>query len=127
MFKISHLDHVALTVSDPKRSADWYRKILGLEFQFEGAWPEGPIAVGTGTCWIALFGIERPPGKPSPDHDTIALRHFAFRVSAHDFQEARRWFSDQGVAFHFEDHGIAQSVYLRDPDGHEVELTTYLR
>ena len=30
-----------------------------------------------------------------------------------------------GIDFRFEDHGNAHSVYLRDPDGHTIELTTY--
>ena len=25
----------------------------------------------------------------------------------------------------FSDHGISHSVYLNDPDGHQIELTTY--
>ena len=26
---------------------------------------------------------------------------------------------------HFSDHGLSHSIYLRDPDGHQIELTTY--
>jgi len=25
----------------------------------------------------------------------------------------------------FQNHGIAHSIYFRDPDGHELEITTY--
>jgi len=31
----------------------------------------------------------------------------------------------KGMEFHFEDHSISHSIYLRDPDGYEIELTTY--
>jgi len=30
-----------------------------------------------------------------------------------------------GVAAHCSDHGISHSIYLRDPEGHQIELTTY--
>ena len=30
-----------------------------------------------------------------------------------------------GVEVHFSDHEISHSIYFADPDGHELELTTY--
>ena len=29
------------------------------------------------------------------------------------------------VAITVSDHGIAQTVYISDPDGHRIEITTY--
>jgi catechol 2,3-dioxygenase-like lactoylglutathione lyase family enzyme len=31
----------------------------------------------------------------------------------------------RGIEFHEGDHGVAWSVYLPDPDGYQVEITTY--
>lgn len=31
----------------------------------------------------------------------------------------------QGIACEFQDHGIAHSIYFCDPDGHQIEITTY--
>jgi catechol 2,3-dioxygenase-like lactoylglutathione lyase family enzyme len=54
-----------------------------------------------------------------------ALRHVAFRVDRASFEEARAELQRAGLDVHFEDHGIARSIYVRDPDGHVIELTTY--
>jgi catechol 2,3-dioxygenase-like lactoylglutathione lyase family enzyme len=53
------------------------------------------------------------------------MRHFAFRVDRENFEAAQKAFRDQGIEFEFADHGPAQSVYISDPDGHTVEITTY--
>jgi len=31
----------------------------------------------------------------------------------------------RGIKFEFQDHEIAHSIYFRDPDGHQLEITTY--
>ena len=33
--------------------------------------------------------------------------------------------AEQHIPFSFEDHTLAHSIYVFDPDGHRVELTTY--
>ena len=37
----------------------------------------------------------------------------------------RRRFGRSGIEFRFSDHGACHSVYFKDPDGHQIELTTY--
>ena len=73
--------------------------------------------------------VLRGPGgtepKPSPGRDVLATRHVAFRTDARSFGEARTELSDRGIEVEFQDHGIAHSIYFRDPDGHELEITTY--
>jgi hypothetical protein len=49
----------------------------------------------------------------------------AFRVTRAGLEEARDAFRRLDVGFSFEDHGIARSLYVHDPDGHKVGLTTY--
>ena len=53
------------------------------------------------------------------------MQHFAFRVSRADFEEAQRDFQRREIKYKFQDHDIAHSIYIYDPDGYEVELTTY--
>jgi hypothetical protein len=57
-FTIGTVGHFVLTVRDPRRSAKWFVRVLGLrkEFEFE----EG-IAVGNDNVTIVLS-----KGKPSP-------------------------------------------------------------
>ena len=53
------------------------------------------------------------------------MRHFAFRLDSANFERAQVELSERQIPFRFEDHTMAHSMYLADPDGHRVELTTY--
>ena len=122
--KLEGLDHIALAVSDVERSVQWYVEVLGLERQHEGAWGGIPKFVGKGASGIAFFPASDPAGslgKPRP----VRMLHFALRADRGNFRRAQDELKQRGIAFHFEDHGIAHSIYFRDPDGHELEITTY--
>mgnify|MGYP000211720353 FL=1 len=124
-FKLDRIDHVALTVRDVKRSVAWYKEVLGLERRYQEAWGDYPAVVGAGETSLALFPCESPNPKPRPDHDTIAMRHVAFAMDRANFQQAQARFQELGIKFDFEDHTICHSIYISDPDGHQLEVTTY--
>jgi len=125
MFKIEHLDHVALAVKDLKRATQWYQEVLGLERRYQEAWGEVPTMLGAGNTCIALFPTTTQEPKPTPDDNTIAMRHLAFRVSRKNFVQAQQELSRRAISFEFEDHDVAHSIYFSDPDGQRLELTTY--
>jgi catechol 2,3-dioxygenase-like lactoylglutathione lyase family enzyme len=125
MFSIEGIDHIALAVSDVERSVAWYKEVLGLERRYEDAWGSYPAMVGVGTTSIALFPVEGPVAKPSPGRDVLAMRHFAFRADRANFDLARRELSQRGIPLEAQHHGVSESIYFHDPDGHEVEITTY--
>lgn len=125
MFALQGIDHVALAVRDVRRSAAWYQEVLGLERLYEEAWGDCPAVVGTGGTAIALFPVHGDQPKDRPGRDTLTMRHLAFRVNAANFARARQALDARGIAVEFQDHGIAHSIYFHDPDGHELEITTY--
>ena len=53
------------------------------------------------------------------------LRHIAFRVDRENFDAAQDDLRNRGIAFEFQDHEVSQSIYFQDPDGLQLELTTY--
>lgn len=117
-FKVQHLDHVALGVRDVAVSADWYRQVLGLERRYADAW-EVPVVLGAGEGSIALF--EGEPEAPGPG----GTLHIGFAVDHARFAEARTALESHGLEPRFADHGICHSLYITDPDGYEIEITTY--
>ena len=123
--RLEGIDHVALAVRDVVRSVAWYQEVLGLERRYEEAWGDYPAVVGIGATAIALFPVQSSNPKPRPDRDVLAMRHLAFRANAENFARAQRELTDRGVEFEFQNHGIANSIYFHDPDGHEIEITTY--
>ena len=116
---------MALAVRDVKAFVTWYCEVLGLERMFEEAWGEYPAVVGKGTTAIALFPVESDDPQPSPSRDVLAMRHLAFRVDRENFHHAQAELRGRGIEFEFQDHDAAQSIYFYDPDGHQLEITTY--
>jgi len=126
-FNNEGLDHVAIGVEDVERSRAWYADKLGFERTHDD-WdvPLVMSAPGTGTG-IAIFDKELHPSPTPDDVDPPAIRilHIAFRVDRAGFDSARAELPGRGVDVMFSDHGLSHSIYMRDPDGHQIELTTY--
>jgi len=126
MFRIEYIDHVALTVKDLDASVAWYHDVLGLERRHQEVWGRVPAMMCAGNTGVALFPASSPHPEPAPEHRNSAImRHLAFRVDRENFRQAQAELRARGIAFSFEDHEISHSIYLNDPDGYEIELTTY--
>jgi catechol 2,3-dioxygenase-like lactoylglutathione lyase family enzyme len=116
------LNHVALLVGDVARSCDFYQNVLGLApmarpaFDFPGAW----FRLGT-VQELHLIG-----GTPPPSSATNQPRgnHFALRVE--DLEAWRRHLQPLGLIVRgpVRRPDGAMQIFVRDPDGHLVELFT---
>ena len=121
--QLEGIDHVAMGVCDIERSAKWYIGVLGFERLHEGMWNGVPTFIGKGNTGIALFPASHE--TKSSAHREIRMLHLAFRADRENFLAAQRELLNHGIKFEFQDHEIAQSIYFRDPDGHQLEITTY--
>lgn len=122
--KFSAMDHVAITVHSLQDSYDFYHRAFG--FSIFHKWTTTWMIVRNSSK-IGLF--ERPNAKPTPDIDgTIAIQHFAFRATPREFAQAQIRLKALKIPFDGpEDTGVADSIFVKDPDGHQVELTAYHR
>jgi catechol 2,3-dioxygenase-like lactoylglutathione lyase family enzyme len=123
-FVIEGFDHVAIAVRDLAASREWYARVLGLKRRYADEWGEVPSVMCAGGSCVALFPVEGE-GKPAPGRESLVMRHFAWRVDRANFERAQKRFGELGIDFEDADHGIAHSVYISDPDGHRIEITTY--
>jgi catechol 2,3-dioxygenase-like lactoylglutathione lyase family enzyme len=126
---IRGIHHTALAVSDIPRACSFYETVLGFE-------PVGPDdhenTVETATYyWLDIGGGEwlnlahRPDAVPDPELDDPPGKlddpHLAFRVTDEERARVEDRLRERGVPF----HESTTSMYLRDPDGNLLELTTW--
>jgi len=118
--RIHELNHVALHVADVARSCEFYRVVLQLEqiprppFTFPGAW----FRLGVHQE-LHLIG-----DRVEPVASSNRGNHFALRVDELNAWEAH--LGKVGAEFRLRKQRPdgAWQVFLRDPDGHVIELFT---
>jgi catechol 2,3-dioxygenase len=133
--QVRELGHVVLYVRDIERSRHFYRDVLGFpELELSGgADGEGggalhfpAAAFSTGRTHHELLLIEvGPDAAPLPPGRRVGMYHFGLKVgdSDDDLREALRTVQEHGVDYvGASDHTVTHSLYIRDPDGHEIEL-----
>lgn len=122
--QLEGIDHVALAVRNVERSVNWYIEVLGFERLHPGMWNDIPTFIGKGNTAIALFPV-RGGHQNTGRRDQIRMLHLAFRASRMNFLGAQEELKHRSLKFEFQDHEISHSIYFHDPDGHELEITTY--
>jgi catechol 2,3-dioxygenase-like lactoylglutathione lyase family enzyme len=118
------LDHLVLEVADVDRSLAFYHDLLGLEPERLDAYRAGEVgfpSVRVGALLIDLF-LSAHPG-PGPNHFCVEVDVPAGEMVA--ALDAGGWAHGE-VARRWGARGEGLSVYVQDPDGHQVELRTYL-
>lgn len=120
--RVRGLDHIVLNVADAERSMRWYRDRLGLEPERYEEWKAGQapfvsVRIDEGTI-IDLFETDR--SGENLNHLALWVTGDVESIVAHDDVELVR--RSPRV---FGARGWGSAVYIRDPDGNEVELRQY--
>jgi catechol 2,3-dioxygenase len=120
----TEIGHVHLQVSDLDRAVAFYRDVLGFEVQqrLPGA---AFLSAGGYHHHIGLNTWGSEGGSP-PAPGTTGLFHFAIRYpDRRALAKALRRLLEAGVDLDgVADHGVSESLYLHDPDGNGIELTS---
>jgi catechol 2,3-dioxygenase len=108
---------VELTVSDLGRSLDYYRQAIGLGVREEG---DGRASLGGDSELLVLHEV--PGARPAPRN--TGLFHFALLVP--ERRDLAAWLAhairEQVPMTGVSDHFVSEALYLRDPDGHGIEI-----
>jgi catechol 2,3-dioxygenase-like lactoylglutathione lyase family enzyme len=119
-FTLGVVGHFGLAVRDPKKSAKWLERALGLKEQFEF---ENGVAVGNDNVTIALF-----KGNPSPktiEHMSFHLPNMtALRKALAHLKKEKVDLEDPGDEIGLEAPGSKNiGLWFHDPDGYRWELS----
>jgi catechol 2,3-dioxygenase len=122
--KAHYLGHVVFYVKNLEQSLSFYRDLLG--FKEIGRVFNGTAAAltsGRTHHELLLIQVGDAPGPPSGRRR--GLYHIGIKVgdSLDELRTAKQELERAGIPIDgMSDHTISQSLYLRDPDGNEVEL-----
>ena len=119
-FTLGTVGHFGLAVRDPKKSAQWFERALGLREQFDF---EDGVAVGNDYVTIALF-----KGHPSPEtigHMSFHLPDMAtLRKALKHLKSIEADLEDPGDEIGPEAPGSPHmGLWVHDPDGYRWELS----
>ena len=125
------LHHLTSISADLDRTVAFYRDLLGLAIIHDGPSDDDP---NTRHVWFGalhggagmLISFMQYPELPKGTVGTGSTHHFALIVDTADEQEAwRDYLRNHGVeCTEIFDRGAFRSIYVRDPDGHIVEIAT---
>lgn len=122
--KAHYLGHVVFYVKSLQRSLAFYRDLLG--FQEVGRiFGDKAAALTTGRTHHELLLIEVGDAPAAPSGRRLGLYHIGIKVgdTLDELRAAKQELEHAGVAIGgMSDHTVSQSLYLRDPDGNEIEL-----
>jgi catechol 2,3-dioxygenase-like lactoylglutathione lyase family enzyme len=115
------LNHTIVPVRDKEKSARFFARIFGLDYDGPGD-HFAPVKVNDGLT--LLFD----------DADKIESHHYAFHVGDAEFDAIFKRVQEAGLAFgsapwapkdgKLNDWGGGRGFYFEDPDGHLLELMT---
>jgi catechol 2,3-dioxygenase-like lactoylglutathione lyase family enzyme len=124
---ISGLNHAVLYVRNATRSVRFYGDVLGfvvLKAEPEGKWAFMNAPGSHNDHDIAFFSIGDRAGPPTAGGQTVGLYHLAWEVATiDDLVRLRQRLVEAGALVGEANHETHLSLYAKDPDGLEFELT----
>jgi catechol 2,3-dioxygenase-like lactoylglutathione lyase family enzyme len=127
---LSGVLETALYVDDMDRARGFWEGVMGLSPMFEDARLTAYPVGGRNALLLFLRGSTTEtvhmPGGTIPPHDGHGPIHLALSIASADLPAWEARFSAHGVAIEGRTDWPkgGRSVYVRDPDGHLLELAT---
>ncbi|MEM7431101.1 MAG: VOC family protein [Pseudomonadota bacterium] len=135
--KIERIHHVAYRCKDAKETVEFYQRVLNMDFQLAFAEDEVPstkepdpymhifLDAGNGNV-LAFFELPTQKDMGRDRNTPRWVQHIAFEVADYDaLLAAKEHIQNEGVdVLGPVNHGIFQSIYFFDPNGHRLELAT---
>ena len=138
--ELKRIHHVAYRCKDAKETVDFYQRVLNMEFTVAFAEDRVPstkepdpymhvfLDAGMGNV-LAFFELPTRPEMGRDENTPEWVQHIAFEVEDYDaLLEAKKQVEAEGLdVIGPTNHGIFQSIYFFDPNGHRLELVSNTR
>ncbi|MFU0826027.1 MAG: Manganese-dependent 2,3-dihydroxybiphenyl 1,2-dioxygenase [Lachnoclostridium sp.] len=123
--KLSQIHHVAIIVSDYKKSREFYVDKLGFTVIRENYRPDRKdykLDLKLGDSELEIFGMKNPPKRIS-NPEACGLRHLAFKVD--NIEEVVEELRSKGIEtepVRIDEFTGKKMTFFRDPDDLPLEL-----
>ena len=117
MITTNGLNHLALPVRDPERSAQFYADVFNMEITHSS--PDVAFLKTVGSQ--DMIALSRSTAEVGSSRETM---HFGFRVDPEQFDEALRTIEEMRIKKVSEPsrREIGRYIFIEDPDGYAVEI-----
>ena len=133
--KIKRIHHVAYRCKNAKQTVEFYQRVLNMDFKLAIAEDHVPstkandpymhvfLDAGMGNV-LAFFELPNSPEMAKDPNTPEWVQHIAFELeSLEALVQAKKNVEQEGLeVLGPVDHGIFQSIYFFDPNGHRLEL-----
>lgn len=133
--ELKRIHHVAYRCRDAKETVGFYQRVLGMDFVLAIAEDQVPstkapdpymhvfLDAGMGNV-LAFFELPNSPDMGFDGNTPDWVQHIAFELeSMESLLSAKKAIEAEGIdVLGPTNHGIFQSIYFRDPNGHRLEL-----
>jgi len=125
--KISHLDHLVLTVSDIDKSVEFYTKVLGFELMIFNE--RKALKFGNQKINLHQKGKEFEPKAEHPTTGSADLCFIAETKVDDILSELKQKNIEitEGIVERTGAEGKIKSIYFRDPDFNLIEVSNYIQ
>src|SRR6202161_1958608 len=127
------LDHLVINVADVAVTAEWYRKLLGMEIRVvdpgQGRPPRTSLHFGDQKINVRPLGADKVEWFTA-DHEAAGSDDLCFLTAATPDQVVAHLKAcgvaiEEGPGPKQGARGTLRSVYCRDPDGSLIEISSY--
>lgn len=122
---LNEIHHVAIIVSDYKKSREFYVDKLELPVireNYRESRGDYKLDLQIGNIELEIFGMKNPPRRVT-NPEACGLRHLAFKVE--DIEKAVKWLNDKGIEtepIRVDEFTQKRMTFFRDPDDLPLEL-----
>jgi glyoxylase I family protein len=130
MLEVLAIDHIVLRTTKLKEMLDFYTKVLNCTIERETPVETGLTQLRAGSALIDLVVVNSRLGAiggGAPTQSERNVDHFCLQIKSVPEQDIITYLKESGIEVgdfesRFGAQGEGNSLYIKDPEGNEVEL-----